>query len=212
MLANILKGATAGELAFVSSAITQSANASVTVTAPLSIRDGDLLVGFGFHRSASQTISYPSGFTGRLINGSSTNTLFMATKVATFESGNYTFAWGSAVANAVALLVYRRATDSDRLVGSLTRASAATTSASSISPTDSGVLVGFFASETSRGTAAGGDPSGMVLRASAVGSASTVSLYLYDILPNDAGATGGKTITWRDTSDTASFLVQLYSA
>ena len=207
MLGTYLKGATTlKDVEYISSSINKSTVALNTVTAPAGITDGDLLVAFGIHVLSSKTVTYPAGFTERLLNNGTKNSIFVATKVASSESGDYGFTWsGITNSNTIAILVYRNATDSDRLIGTVTRAESSTSTALSISPTDKGALIGFFALEDNETVSIA--PVGMTQRAL---NTSGPSVGIYDIVPNGTGATGDKTLQWANSADAAGFFMQIY--
>jgi hypothetical protein len=194
------------DVEYVSSSINRTTAALNTVTAPTGIANGDLLVALGINNRASRTLTYPAGFTERLLDNSTLNSVFVATKIASGESGDYAFTWSAANANTVAILVYRNATDSDRLVGTVTKNDEDFSTALSISPTNEGALIGFFALENDESVITA--PVGMTQRA--LQNASGPSLAIYDIVPNDTGATGDKTLGWADNEDNAGFLMQIY--
>jgi hypothetical protein len=207
MLATYLKGATTlQDVEFVSSSINRTTAALNTVTAPTGITNGDLLVALGINNQTSRTLTYPAGFTERLLDNSTLNSVFVATKIASGESGDYAFTWSAANANTVAILVYRNAKDSDRLIGTVTKADSDTSTALSISPTNEGALIGFFALENDENVITA--PVGMTQRA--LQNASSPSLAVYDIVPNDTGVTGDKALRWGNDNDNAGFLMQIY--
>lgn len=209
MLGTYLKGATAAaDVEFISSSINRVTTTGNTVVAPTGIQNGDLLVALGINETAGRSLTYPSGFNQRLLNNGTDNSVFVATKVASSESGDYTFTWSGSGNNTIAVLVYRNATDSDRLIGSVTRASPSNTStAVSISPTTEGALIGFFAQEDNENISVA--PDGMTQRAAQ--TVSSPSLAIYDIVPNDTGATGDKTLRWADNdAAVVGFLMQIY--
>jgi hypothetical protein len=208
MLATYLKGATTlKDVEYISSSINRTTTASNTVTAPTGITDGDLLVALGINVETSRTLTYPAGFAERLLDNSTRNSVFVATKIASGESGDYAFTWsGSNENNTITLLVYRNATDSDRLIGTVTKANSDTSTALSISPINEGALIGFFALSDDQNVIIA--PVGMTQRA--LQNASNPSLAIYDIVPNGTGVTGDKTLGWGNDDDTAGFLMQIY--
>jgi hypothetical protein len=208
MLATFLKGASAAkEIEFISSSIIRSTPQNITVTAPSNIQDGDLLVSVAYYTGSRTITSYPSGFTQIFASTNSGGSLYVATKTASGESGNYTFNSSSTQGSAtISILVYRNAKEASPLVGSITRADSNTSTAASISPTATGVLIGIFGNKGTRTVVT--SPSGMTQRAIQTGSAP--SLALYDILPNPAGATGNKTLVWSGSDDNVGLLVQFY--
>lgn len=176
-----------------------SASASITLSAPSGIQDGDLLVFIG-NLSNSQPSSYltavPSGF---VISTDQTNNsrMTVATKVASSESGSYTFTWNNTSGKTAALLVYRNATRVNT-VGTLANAnSVATGTASSITPTYRGALVAVFRIPQIASVVT--PPSGMTSRA--VTSGVNPSLAVYDLNPQEAVATGTKSLTWSTSSN-----------
>jgi hypothetical protein len=194
------------DVKYISSSISNSSVALNTVTAPTGITDGDLLVAFGLNVRPALSITYPEGFSQRLLDNGTFNSVFVATKVASGESGNYDFTWSGSPVNTVAILVYRNAIDSDRLIGAVTRADSRDTTAVSISPTNEGALIGFFALEGNEPVSVA--PIGMTQRA--LQTADDPSVAIYDLVPNSTGATGDKTLSWEDNEDNVGFLMQIY--
>jgi hypothetical protein len=197
----------ARDVDFVSSSIAFSSTATNTVAAPSDIKNGDLLVAVGFC-SANRTISsYPAGFTQILGNSASINSVVVATKIASSESGSYSFVWSGNNVNNFAILVYRNASDESILVGSVTRADSNVSTGSSITPSSKGVLIGLFAIEALRDVSVA--PSEMVQRSFI--NAQSPSMAIYDILSNESGSTGNKTLTWTGGStENAGLLFQIY--
>jgi hypothetical protein len=194
------------DVEYISSSIRRVDGPSNTLTAPTGITDGDLLIAFGFSVRVNRTATYPAGFSQRLLNNGDNNSVFVATKVASGESGDYAFTWSGTDDNTVAILVYRNATDSDRLIGTVTKADTNTSTAVSISPTDEGALIGFFALEDDKSVSIA--PIGMTRRA--LQTAANPSVAIYDLVPNSTGATGDKTLRWADNEDNVGFLMQIY--
>jgi hypothetical protein len=206
MLATYLKGATTlKDVEYISSSINRTTAALNTVTAPTGITNGDLLVALGYNDRSGRTLTYPAGFAERLLDNGTRNSVFVATKIASGESGDYAFTWNNNENNTIALLVYRNATDSDRLIGTVTKANSETSTALSISPINEGALIGFFA--LSDGETVSIAPVGMTQRAL---NTSNPSLAIYDIVPNGTGVTGDKTLRWGNDDDVAGFLMQIY--
>lgn len=206
----MLRGASAEGIGFVSSSINRATTASNTVTAPSGIQDGQLLVAFAFINREVQTLTLPAGWTQRQRFASAADdeaTLIVATKVASSESGNYTFLWGTGSNNTIAILAYKNATDIDRLIGAEQGAFAAAITAPSILPTQEGALLTFFGNNGAR--AVDTPPAGMVERV--IQTASGPSVVVYDLVPSEAGATGDKTLTWSGTANDVSALqMQIY--
>jgi hypothetical protein len=193
---------------FVSSSTNRVTTAGNTVTAPSGIQNGDLLVAVGFHITNGLTITPPTGFNPLYLEGTSANTVFIATKVASSESGDYAFTWsGTAASNTIAILVYRNATRVNT-AGTIARTSGsptATLTASAITPTYEGVLLAFFANETARTVSTA--PSAMTQRA--LQTANAPAFGLYDLNPQAASDTGTKSITWSGTGTQAALLFQV---
>lgn len=209
MLVHKLMGTSgAKDVEFVSSSIGQGSQ-QATVPAPANIQDGDLLVAYGFHQTSGRSMTAPSGFTIRLSNtaaGGGNASIFIATKVASGESGDYVFGGGGPQSFTVALLVYRNATDTDRLIGAETGGDAATSTAASISPTSAGALLAFYGMDDDITVSSG--PSGMTQRA--INSGNRTAVAVYDIVPNGTGVTGDKTLTWSQSSTNSGIQMQIY--
>lgn len=185
---------------FVSSSEVYSATSSFTVTAPTGIQDGDLLVAIGFAENPA-TCTPPSGFNVNLLNSTSSNAVFTAFKVASSESGSYSFTWGG---GRIAILVYRNATRINT-VGSISRSGTTTGTATSITPSYKGVLCGVFANGSK---AIDTDPSGLTVRA---GNSGFRALRVLDKGSSLPVASGDYSATWNGSAPDAavSFLLQI---
>lgn len=205
MLAGKLMGAAAAarsQPTFVSSSVSRTATAGNTVTAPTGIQNGDLLVAILFNTDpTAEPITLPSGWSRLTETETAANYFVLATKTAASESGDYTFTFDQAAANAIAILVYRNATRINT-VGTL----ASSVTASAIVPTYVGTLVGAFALENIRSVSAA--PSGMTQRAFT--SSSGPSLAIFDQANQQATDTGTKATTWNASQqDPISILFQV---
>lgn len=184
---------------FVSSSTTRSTAAGNTVTAPASIADGDLLVAVGFSNSNGLTVTPPAGFSVIMLDGTSANTVFIAVKTASGETGSYTFTWSTTTTSVVSVLVYDRATYVNT-IGAITRATSATGTAASITPTYAGTAVAVFGHEGSVSIST--PPSGLSQRAAA--TAATGCLAVYDLADQSAAATGAQSLVWSASGSVAS--------
>lgn len=189
---------------FISSSINQSAGSTNLVTAPTGIQNGDLLVAVGYSRVPAVTVTPPSGFNVINTSSGSLQTLFVATKTASSETGDYTFTWSATAEKVVAVLVYRNASRVNT-VGALGTTITATGTAPSITPSYRGVLAAVFGIQGSK--AVNTAPSGMTQRA--VQTASRPNFVVYDQSPQEASVTGDKSLVWGGADDTASFLFQV---
>lgn len=176
---------------FVSASISRVTTAGNTVTAPTGIQNGDLLVAVGFNVTIGLTITPPTGFNVIELDGTADNTIFIATKTASSESGNYTWTWSTAAPNSVAILVYRNATQVNT-VSSANRTTSATCTAPSITPTNAGTLCAMFASEGASPTVTT-PPSGLTQRAL---SSSSGAMGVYDLSLQQATATSSYALVW----------------
>lgn len=184
-------------------------SASNTVTAPTGIQNGDILIAYGALQGSSETISsYPSGFIQIMSSANSALSSFCAYKVAASESGNYTFTWSTNKENRITILVYRNATRINTVGIPETVSTTDTSVAPSITPSFQGVLLSFFANRAGSKTV-GTAPSGMTQRAFA--NTGQPSLAAYDLRPQNATATGTKTLVWTTgaASDVTSLQVQI---
>lgn len=196
-------------IAFVSSSVNHEVSSETnTVTAPTGIQDGDVLIAISFNGGISRSISsYPSGFSQLFIDSTGTNATTVASKVASSESGDYSFTWNSSGRSSIVILVYRAITNSGPLFGALTRTDSFAATATSISPTGNGVLIAAFFIEDS--TTISVPPSGMALRSS---QSSDPACAIYDLVPSPAGATGDKTAVWASEDTNIGLLFQFYQA
>jgi hypothetical protein len=216
MLATYLKGATAASVqdGFIASSINRAASVtSLSVTAPSGIRNGDLLVCF-FYAATQSTGNLPASFTTAYTENSSSNPrIKVGWKVASSESGNYTFTTSSSSNLVATVLVYRGA--SFNTVGVITRLTtfsspirAPEAKAASITPTDQGILLASFTSNNATGTP-DSSPSGMTLRSNTTGSVNAPSLYVYDEELTSSGATGDRLMEWDAGSATSGILLSV---
>ena len=191
---------------FVSSSISYVTTSSNTVTAPTGIQNGDLLVAVGFRTTSSGlTVQPTSGFNVQCFENITNNVLFVASKVASFESGNYTFFWTDAVSNAIAILVYRNAKKVNIVGVKASNPSSATNTVSSITPTYVGALLAVFGNfGTPRAISSA--PSGMTQRAF---TSNNVNLAVYDQAPQEASATGTRGIVWDSGGNVGGLLLQV---
>lgn len=197
MLWNKLAGATSAVStpapSFISSSINRvNASTSLSVTAPSNIQDNDLLVCF-FYAAAQAATTLPSGFTSVYTDTTANPRINVGYKIASSESGNYTFTPASSANIAAAILVYRNA--SYDVVGTIARSGTTTVSASSVTSTTSGILIAAFTTNNVAGVIIT-DPSGMTQQAKTTGTVVAPSLVVYDEVISVSGATGSRTITW----------------
>lgn len=193
--------------AFVSSSSNSAGVSNVTVTAPTSMQDGDLLVSIAYTSPVAK-VTPPSGFVQ--VSGEDNTAdpgVFISSKVAASESGNYTFTNdtpGGGGAFSVVILVYRNATRVNT-VGSIYRTTANTFArGQSITPSYSGVLLASF-TRANTGTVAT-TPAGMTLRAGP-----TFGPYnrVYELSGQSAAPTGDKDLTYTTTSSHTGLLLQV---
>ena len=196
------------DVQFVSSSVSRVSTSTNTVTAPSGIQNGDLLVAIAFHVGATSGLTVPAGFTIRLSDYvSQPNSLYIATKIAASESGNYSFTFsGGANANTVAILVYRNADTLAPFIGASTRATSATATAASITSPIAGAMLAIFATESTSTIST--PPSGMTQRVA--NTASTPSLAVYDLIPNGTTATSSKTLVWSSSADAVGIQMQVF--
>lgn len=210
MLGTFLKGTTAaaaGDIEFISSSSNGGSNlSSVTVTAPTSIQNEDVLVAFGYSTSNSVLFTPPSGFTNRATR-TLTRSAFYATKLANAESGNYTFTLSNSSTAWVMIAVFRGATNATRNSGAWSASlSSNNITATGITASAQGALLGFFCNDL--GSTISTAPSGMTLIAS--NGQNTPRLHLYGIVPNPSGGTGDKTLVITIERACAASLLQLH--
>lgn len=194
--------------AFVSSSSNSAGLANVTVTAPTGMQDGDLLVSIAY-TSPLAKVTPPSGFvqvSGE--NNTADPGVFISSKVAASESGNYTFTnntpGGGGGAFSVVILVYRNATRVNT-VGSISRTSSNTVArGQSITPSYSGVLLASFTRASTGAVATA--PAGMTLRA---GPTTGTYNRVYELSGQSAAPTGDKDLTYTTASNHTGLLLQV---
>jgi hypothetical protein len=196
---------------FISSSINNvTSNRDNTVVAPSGIIDNDIIIAYGYSDSVNRSLTIvPSGFTVHQSSDSASSnnaSYFIASKLASSESGNYAFRWNANASNTIALLVYRNATNSSRLIGAETGSTTSTSTAASITPTIAGALVACFGINSNRTITTA--PSGMDLLVSQ--TASTPSVAIYGITPNPTGATGNKTLVWSGANANSGIQMQIH--
>jgi len=209
MLADKLRAASLTALplpVFVSSSVVRSGVAANTVTAPTGIQDGDLLIAVGFTSVTLTLVAFPSGFSIFSESYTNANGVFVATKTAASESGDYSFTWSGNGSNAIAILVYRAANTINVTGGS--NATATTTgSADSVTPTFKGALVGVFGASGGGDTVVSATPSGSIQRVLLQNG--LPCLGIYDLLYQEAEATASYSLVWSNATETNSFLLQI---
>ena len=173
---------------------------NVTVTAPSGIEDGDLLVAYGYTRDSSTGTPSCSGFTLHADNDYS----FVMSKIASSESGDYTFNWTSTAFNvSISLSVYRNA--SNIAVGSFeTPATSNTSTAPSMTATAGGIIA-YFGMDGTKSTSS--TITDYTRRVTTSGSSSQAS---YDNLSVPSGSTGDLSITWNSSAVNTAIQVNIY--
>jgi hypothetical protein len=189
---------------FVSSSAQRNANtSSITVTAPAGIQNGDVLVALTYTGGAAN-ITPPSGFL-QIYNEQAANPqVTINTKIASSESGNYTFTLSTSRNTTAAILVYRNATFVNT-IGDLNRASStATATALTITPSYRGVLLSSFSN--SANVSVSTPPSGMTQRVAPI---NFPTVAIYELSPQEATATGDKTLVWSGTGTVSGLNLQI---
>lgn len=210
MLGTYLNGATAvaDYVEFIGSTTNRVVASTNVVSKPSNIVSGDLLIAVGIINSGGNISTYPSGFTQRLFSFG-TPVIDIATKIATgSEPTSYNFTLSSSLQSNIALLAYRKAVDSSRLIGAVQRSSSVSSiTAPSISPTLKGALLAIFCGANDFGVSS--PPSGMTLRAQL--SNNNPSIAVYDLIPSNPGNTGGKTLSMSPAATpSAALLMQIF--
>lgn len=208
MLADKLRSASLSAKAlptFVSSSAVGVSGTFVTITAPTGIQNGDLLVALLFSLDGQDGIgTVAAGFNAQGQYPAADASVWLFSKIANSESGNYTFGTDGSGLLIGVMLCYRNATTINT-IGSVTRASSATGTARSITPSYRGVLCAAYMTEAN--TSIVTEPSGMTQRARFNGGVSEA--VVYDLSPQEASATDAKSITWGSASAVTSFQFQI---
>lgn len=163
---------------FVSASSGTTLFALINVSAPANIQNGDLLVAIGALQATSRITDVPNGFKIHSIQTNATQPgwFFIATKVASSESGSYTFTQSTSGANCrIAILVYRNATKLN-CVGTGSWAASATITAPEILPSARGINIAAFFNDTG-GQTITTPPSGMTSR---IAATSAVNFAIYE--------------------------------
>ncbi len=190
----------AAPVVYVSSSGTRSGTSPITVTAPSGIQNSDLLVAWGINGSAGQTVTLPSGFVSVTSDTSGNNSQFVAYKIASGESGDYSFTWGGTVGRNIQMAVFRNATNVS--AGSFTKVNSNTSTAASMTAT-AGLLIGIFGSEQTPSVSTA--PSGMTSILLTTGGPQLASYY-QDV----SNGTATKTLVWSSTNDVFGIFVNIY--
>ncbi len=188
---------------FVSASSANALSSSVTVSAPAGIQNGDLLVAVIFN-SGQGVVTPPAGFNVSNVDFTLQNTIGVATKIASSESGSYTFTISVSFTFSVAILVYRNATKVN-VLGAITRATSATGTAASITPTYPGTLCAVFGNESSATITT--PPSGFVQRQAQTGV--NAALAVYDLSNQGSSPTAAASLVWSGSGAVASVQFQV---
>lgn len=200
----------AADVEFVSYTLTRATTDTIVATAPSGIQDGDLLVAVCVRNQTGFSItSSPAGFSQLLDHDTTTNSFVIFSKVASSESGNYSFTWsaGAGQNGLVNMMLFRNCASVETL-GTPSYQSANTGAADSISPASTGLLIGVYVRQDANALVSA-DPSGLTLIQANTGS--NPEIVTYYKTNNPAGATGTKTISWNDAAadDCSQFLMQI---
>lgn len=212
---NPAKGSTAivGTIpTFVSSSASAVGTTSGTVTAPAGIQNGDLLVAVGICDSASATVSsVPAGFSVISISRAGAATSFIATKIASSESGNYTFSVSAGSKFRAGMTVYRGASRVNT-VGPIGSSTTVTLTASNLYPTYRGVLNAVFLNTSASGRSIVTPPSGMTERLkSGWNGLDSGDIAIYESTPQEKENSGDKSLVISSTNsgNLMAFLIQI---
>lgn len=181
--------------------------ANITVTAPASIANNDVLYLFVWGANSGSNASTCSGFSQIYFDNSSLPALTILKKTAASESGNYTVVNGTTQRLLAEMLVYRGGSGTEDVIGTIARASSATQTASSITAGVNGVLLALFAAGSTSVTIST-PPSGMTQRAATTSSANYNGA-AYELTPSAAGSTGSKAIVFSASQAGAAILMQI---
>jgi len=198
MLWQKLLGANAaGEIEFISSSsVDGGSGTSITLPAPSGIENGDLLVAITGSQRTVSAYTQPSGFSTIFTRSASDVSLYIATKVANNESGNYTFTLTASTSpntSGVMLLFRGVNTGKSVQVGAFTyRTGSSTITASEINRVDSGYLLGVFGARESRTITT--PPSDMSELQTELSGAFRIATYGQS--PSPSGLSGSRSMTW----------------
>lgn len=180
---------------------------SLVVPALSGVVNGDLIVAIGWgNDNATTQPTYPAGFTERSFNQYG----FVASKIASSESGTYTFGWLNTASNiTIILAVYRGV--SNILTGSWETAASATTSQPPAITANAGVVIAFYVFNGAS-TWIVGQPAGMYTRNTFDPDVYNPIAYLMDRLDVPAGSFQPASITWDNGTAgvRSSILINLY--
>lgn len=182
-----------------------SGSPSMSISKPAGASVGDLMLAVIWSTAASNATS--SGWTleGSNFTGSFRYAI-LSRVVDGSEGGSFTFSLSSSGTHNGAILLYRGGIGDVDVVGSRGFSSTVTSSAPSLTATESGTLLAVFGINSASRTVSS-PPSGMTQRSFSNDTAHSTASYEQDA-SSPAGATSSKTLVWSG-ADTSSIGVQI---
>jgi hypothetical protein len=180
---------------------------SLVVPALSGVANGDLIVAIAWgNDSATTQPTYPAGFTERAFNQYG----FVASKIASSESGTYTFGWLNTASNVTIILAVYRGV-SNILTGTWETAASATTSQPPAITANAGLVLAFYAFNAAS-TYIINQPAGMNTRNTWDPDVYNPIAYLMDRLDVPAGSFQPASVTWNNGTAQfrSSILINLY--
>lgn len=173
---------------------------------------GDTLLCFMLNsNAASRTInSRPSGFSNVLnrANADGGNAILDIKTAGGSEPSTYSWVWNNATSTIASIMIALRAPTGINVNSAAFDTTTSDTQVlGSITPSNPGALIGFFASRLVATVST--PPAGMTARATTIGKPSTAALSAYSLDPSPSGATGAKTLIWSASAVVVGALVQL---
>lgn len=183
---------------------------AVSITKPTGASDGDAVYALLVVGAASRTITLGgSGWTQVAFDNSASPTFGIYKKTVSGGAGDLSATIsGANVIWSGCIVAFRNVTDVD-VVGTLARATSATSTASSITTTARGRLL-LFGYVLNNGATVTTPPAGMDLIQSL--PAYNPGFRVYSLDPSEVGATGTKSIVWSTSTTVGAILMQLDSA
>lgn len=191
---------------FVSVSNTRAGDNSVIVTAPSGIQNGDLLIAVAYLSATAETITLPSGFTSVEYDTTAAPLLRVGYKIASNESGNYTFSYSIDRDSQSTILVYRNSTYNIESI--ITRVDTQTPTANALTNPNVGINLYLFTNDIGNTTVNTGPTGGTQRLLSLGGSAFDIALAIYDENAT-APISTNKTLTWSQASNSVATGLQI---
>lgn len=186
--------------------------ASIQLNRTSNMQVGDFLVAITTSaNTAGDPGAAPSGWTlgGSYTTGAHKFAWYWRFMPSPLPSG-WTFSWTSSTGNKAGLLLAYRGAGGISVAGGTQNVASNTLALPSISPADSGALIGIWIATT--GSTVVTPPAGMTQRAAVPGLPNYNVVWAFDLIPSPAGATGAKTLVKSTNTAFSGVLLQIAEA